>query len=134
MATVEIRGRQFPLCLTVAALDKINEKCGGLSDLGQFLDGKDGGGNGSFSQAMSNTAWVLALLIREGEENRLVNARLAGEKPERNAVPDFEEVGHLLTVSLATKSRKAVLEAVRESLQQEVEASYPKNAKNAELE
>ena len=76
MVTVDIRGKEFPLCLTVAAVDKINAKCGSIKQIGTFLDGKEGGGAFEFGRAMHNTAWLLGLLIQEGEENRLVNARL----------------------------------------------------------
>lgn len=145
MAEVEIRGKKFPLCLTVAALDKINAKCGGMKGIGAFLDGKEpnyimpaagtereAGGNAG--RSLCNSAWMLGLLIQEGEENRLVCARFDGEKTVRREVPDSEAISHLLTVASAKKYRLAVIEAVNESMKQEIEALYPKNVKDAELE
>lgn len=132
MVTVEIRGKEFPLCLTVAAVDKVNEKCGSISSIGAFLDGKDSGEKFELGRAMYNTAWLLGLLIQEGEENRLINARFDGEKTERREVPDADALCHLLTVGTTRKYRDAVITAVNESLAQDIEASHSKNAKNAE--
>lgn len=134
MVEVEIRGKKFPLCLTVAALDKINDKCGGMQNIAAFLDGKNDDGTTSPTRVICNTAWFLGLLIQEGEENRLQLARFDGEKTERRAVPDSGAIAHLLTVASANKYRPAVIEAVNESMSQEIEAVYPKNVKDAEQE
>lgn len=131
MVEVEIRGKKFPLCLTVAAVDKINEKCGGLSGITKFLDGEENGKTNT-GKAMYNTAWLLGLLIQEGEENRLILCRFDGEKAERRAVPDSEAICHLLTVASAKKYRAAVFDAINESLKQEIEAVHPKNGKSEE--
>lgn len=127
MVVAEIRGKKFPLCLTVAALDKINAKCGGLKQLSGFLKG-----NGESGKAVCNTAWLLGVLIQEGEENRLVEARFAGQQVERIAVPDSDAICHLMTVGQARKYVDLVWDAVEESMRQEIEAEYPKNAENAE--
>lgn len=132
MVTVEIGGKEFPLCLTVAAVDAVNAKCGSLKQVDSFLDGKDSSGQSDFGKALYNTAWMLGLLIQEGEENRLVSARLSGESTARRAVPDAEAMCHLLTVSTARKYRKAVLDAVYESMVQDIEAEHPKNVDHAE--
>lgn len=126
MVTAEIRGKKFPLCLTVAALDQINAKCGGLNGLSDFLRG-----NGNGSRAMVNTAWMLGLLIAEGEENRLVEARFAGAPAERVAVPDAATISHLLTYKEARSYYNLVWEAVAEGVYQDIEAEYPKNVPNA---
>lgn len=132
MVEVEIRGKKFPLCLTVAALDEINDKCGGIQHIGAFLDGKDSAGVANSSRVMVNTAWMLALLLREGEENRLVYAQFGGEEAKRRDVPDLEALRHLMTFATAKKYRLAVIAAVNESMVQEIEALYPKNVKSAE--
>ena len=127
MVEVEIRGKNFPLCLTVAALDKVNEKCGGLKNLSNFMKG-----DGDSGKSICNTVWMLGLLIQEGEENRLVEARFSGEKAERRAVPDSSAIMHLLTPGAAQAYRLAVWNAVNESMHQGIEAEYSKNAENAE--
>lgn len=132
MVTVNIRGKEFPLCLTVAAVEVINGRCGSLKQLGSFLDGNDETGTADFGRMMHNTAWILGLLLQEGEENRLINARFAGQTVERRAVPGPDAMCHLLTVAGAAKYRSAVLDAVRESMVQDIEAEHPKNAEHAE--
>ncbi len=128
MVIVDIQGKQFPLCLTVAALDKLNNKCGGLSGLSAFLTGKEA----STGTLACNTAWMLGLLIQEGEENRRVCAYIDGRSAEKNSVPGYEDIVHLLTPGNVVKYRSAVLEAVNEALHQDIEASPPKNADHAE--
>ena len=129
MAEVEIRGKKFPLCLTVAALDRINEKCGSLK---AFLDFLQGGGD--MNTIVINTAWALALLVAEGEENRLICAKMDGEAAERRAVPSESDIRHLLTPGAVRRCRVAVLTAVNESMRQEIEAESSKNVDHAESE
>lgn len=127
MVEIEIRGKKFPLCLTAAALDQINIECGGLTRIQDYLDG-----GGEAAQAVYNTAWMLGLLIAEGEENRLVTARFDGEQAERRAVPDQEMMIHMLNFATAKKFRADVFRAINESLTQEIEAAPSKNVENAE--
>lgn len=127
MVEVEIRGKKFPLCLTVAALDKINEKCGGLKHLSAWLNGSD-----DITIVAANTAWLLGVLVTEGEENRLMEARFSGDRVDRKAVPDSEALSHLLTPGSAIKYRVPVMEAVNESLRQDIEAEHSKNVAHAE--
>lgn len=127
MVEVEIRGRKFLLCLTVAALDKINDKCGSLKDFLNFLQG-----GGDMNTIVLNTSWALALLMAEGEENRLICAELDGTEAVRQQVPDAEALSHILTPGAVQKCRMAVLTAVNESMRQDIEAEHSKNGDNAE--
>lgn len=132
MVTVEIWGKKFPLCLTVAALDEVMDKCGGIDGIASFLDGKDETGTQGFSRMVRNTAWLLGLLIREGEENRLANARFFEPRTPAVAVPDPDTIRHLLTIKSVVKYRPAIMDAIGESLNREIEAVYPKNAESGE--
>lgn len=131
MVTVTIRGKKFPLCLTVAALDEVNIKCGGLNRMYAFLDGKDDSGSERTSAMICNTAWMLGLLIREGEENRRVNARFVGETVEKRVVPNEDDMAHYLNIQTVLHYRDAVIQAVKESMEQDIEAEYPKNGEGA---
>lgn len=129
MAKVTIRGKEFPLCLTVAALDRINEKCGDLSGLDEILfDGSD------ISKSYHNTAWLLALLLEEGEKNRQVCELFGGTQPELVQVPTYEQLCAMTTIYSMICYRTACLKAIEESMTQDIEASYPKNVESAELE
>ena len=132
MVTVEIWGKKFPLCLTVAALAEVEEKCGGLDGLAAHLDGKNEAGETSLARMAIHTTWMLGVLIREGEANRIYCARFFEPKAEPVAVPDEEALRHLLTVKSALSYRPAVLKAINESLEREIEAVYPKNAESGE--
>ena len=138
MVEVQILGKSYPLCLTVAALDEINSRCGGLSGLGEFLDGKNETSGESSDISMEaaavNTAWLLGIMIREGENNRFLMARLTGESTEKRPVPTPEDLAGLLTIRSAMKLRVALFQAVDESMNKEIEALYPKNVKDAEQE
>lgn len=127
MVEVEIRGKKFPLCLTVAALDKVNEKCGSLKGFLEFLQGE-----GDMNTVVQNTAWAMALLMAEGEENRRLCAQLDGEKTEHRQVPGEADLLHLLTPGDVRRCRVAVLTAVNESMRQDIEAEPSKNAEHAE--
>lgn len=129
MAKVTIRGKEFPLCLTVAALDKINEKCGGLDSLTDFVLGSS-----NLSKAFYNTAWLLSVLIEEGEKNRQVCNRFDGQTVETVDLPTYEQLCSMFTIHTMMRFRGDCLEAISESMQQDIEASYPKNVESAELE
>lgn len=127
MVKVNIRGKEFPLCLTVAALDKINDKCGGLSELHTFLYGTD-----NLSEAFRNTAWLLALLLEEGEKNRIVCSQFDGAHVEEINLPDCEDLCSMVTIHTMMRYRVAALQAIEQSMSQDIEASYPKNVESAE--
>lgn len=136
--TVEIRGKKFPLCLTVAALDQLNEKCGGIGGIMDFLRGNPEEIQGlndaqlqqlsmeATSRAKYNNAWMLGLLIREGEENRIMEARFDGGDTERRSVPGPEDMVHLLTPGQVVEYQLAIIQAVNESLKRTLEIT-PKN-------
>lgn len=127
MVEVEIRGKKFPLCLTVAALDKINDKCGGISELTAFLTG-----SGDLSKSFHNTAWLLALLIEEGEKNRVVCARFDGNPAEQTDLPNYEQLCSMCTIHTMMRYRGVVLDAINASMKQEIEVAPSKNVENAE--
>lgn len=131
MICVEIHGKNYPLCLTVAALDEINEKIGGISGITTFLSG---GEDASYEQMFENTAWLLALLLREGEENRLICEHFADgiESPVRREVPDLKAIRSGCTLASIAVYRASVLAAVSESMSQTIEAAYSKKKENGE--
>lgn len=141
---VNIRGKEFPLCLTVAALDKINDQCGGIGGIMDFLRGNPEEIEGlneeqlqqlaveAASRAKYNNAWMLGLLIQEGEENRLIEARFQESGDcKRRAVPGPEEMLHLLTPGQIEEYRLSVLLAVNEGLRRSLEAVPSKNVDQA---
>lgn len=152
--SVTIRGKEFPLCLTVAALDALNEKCGGIGGIMDFLKGNpseiaameeeqlEAEGMSrelweaerveAASRAKANNAWMLGLLVREGEENRLIEAMFEeGSDRRRRAVPGPEEMAHLLTPGQIEDYRLPVLTAVTEGMKRTMETVPSKNGYQA---
>lgn len=141
--TVTIRGKKFPLCLTVAALDALNDKCGGIGGIMDFLRGYPADTAGmteteaenanleAVSRARYNNAWMLGLLVQEGEENRLMEAQFDGGDCKRRAVPGPEEMVHLLTPGEIQEYQLSVLLAVNESMKRNLEVVPSKNADQA---
>lgn len=140
---VTIRGKEFPLCLTVAALDTINDKCGGLGGIMDFLRGYPVDTSGMdedqaektnievAGRSRYNNAWMLGLLVQEGEENRLIEARFDGGDMKRRLVPGPEEMVHLLTPGQVQEYQLSVVLAVNESMKRDFEAVPSKNANQA---
>ncbi len=131
MICVEIHGKSYPLCLTVAALDEINEKIGGISGITTFLNG---GEDASYEQMFENTVWLLELLLREGEENRLICEHFADgvANPVRREIPDLKAIRSGFTLASIAVYRASVLAAVSESMSQTIEAAYSKKKENGE--
>ena len=129
MAKVEIRGKEFPLCLTVAALDQVNEKCGSLDGINAFLFDC-----ATVSETYRNTAWLLALLMEEGEKNRQVCELFDGNQTEKIQVPTCEQLCSMISFHSMLRLRLVCLNAIGESLNQDIEATHLKNAEHAERE
>lgn len=147
MVKVNIRGKEFPLCLTVAALDKINDKCGGLAGLASFLYCSDEGdgatGNrilmgqrdtANMIKSFRNTAWMLALLIEEGAKNHAVCAQFDVSAVEPINLPSYEQLCSMCNIYTMLRYRGNVIDAITASMQQDIEASHSKNVENAEQE
>lgn len=129
MSTVTICGKEYPLCMTVEAFDRITQACGGMDKIGGYLDG-----DGDIRKMVTHTAFVLAVLLREGEENRrLLASFYADGDTEARKVPTEAELRQLLTPRQLVPLRPAVIAAINDSLRQEVEAASAKNGDGAEL-
>lgn len=131
MVCVEIHHNSYPLCLTVAALDEINKHIGGISDIPAFLNG---GKDVNYEQMYENVAWLLALLLREGEENRLICERFAEgiPCPSRRDTPSLQDIRSGFTLASIATYRVAVLDAISESMSQTIEAAYSKKKEKEE--
>lgn len=152
--SVTIRGKEFPLCLTAAALDRINDQCGGIGGITDFLRGYpseiarldekqleaadvsrelwEAEKLEAVSRSRVNNAWMLGLLVEEGEENRLIEARFTEDGDfKRRAVPGPDEMVHLLTPGQAEDYRMSVLLAVKDGMKRTIETVPSKNVYQA---
>ena len=128
MNAVTICGKEYQLCMTVEAFDQITQACGGMDKLGSYLDG-----DGDIREMVSRTASVLAVLLREGEENRRLLASFCadGDATARK-VPTEAELRKLLTPRQLVLLRPSAIAAINDSLRQEVEPAPAKNGGGAE--
>ena len=124
MIKARIGGKEVPLVLTVAGLDQIDQKCGGMEGIPGFVFDK--------AHTAENTLWLLELLIREGEANRQVELLLAGDRAEPAVIPSAENLLHSVTPVMLADLRKTCMDAVMESIRQEVKADNSKNGNHAE--
>lgn len=99
MATVTLRGQEWPLLFDLNAVEAVQERYGDVESLMDEL-GKAG-----------ETRWLLALLIREG-----VAAR-NDEEGLHDLPPTEEQVGRMVTLAdlQSTATAQAILEAFAES-------------------
>lgn len=111
-----IAGMEYPLCLTVAALDELDTAGYGINDICRLLTPDEGL---TVEQIAKNVVWLLDILLREGEQNRHC---LADAGDELLPVPTLEELCHMLTPIDAMNLRPALMEATMASITVAVEA------------
>ena len=111
-----IAGREYPLCLTVAAVDELDTAGYGINDICRLLTPDEGL---PVEQVAKNAVWLLDILLREGEQNRHC---LADGGDELKRVPTLEELCHVLTPIEALNLRPALLNATMASISVAVEA------------
>lgn len=121
---IDFYGKQYPLCLTVSAHERINETFGGLSGMAQAMSGKD-------EAAVGAVANLMHALMLGGQARMKALAWLSGEKVELPPVPDLDILKGLLTLEDIPKYQQALFDNVALSSAQEVETD-PKTEKNVE--
>lgn len=123
---VEIYGRQYPLCLTVLAHEKICQEWGGLEQMAKAMDATG-------EQAIPITAKLLHILMEGGAARIKALAWVEGiDKPTLPEVPAAEMLSALLVLEDVSQLQEKVFVAIRASREATVEAEPPKEEKNAE--
>lgn len=123
---VELYGRQYPLCLTVLAHEKICKEWGGLEQMAKAMDTEG-------EQAIPITAKLLHILMEGGAARVKALAWMEGiDAPELPKVPAAETLSGLLVLEDVSMLQNKVFEAIRASRAATVEAEPPKEGKNAE--
>ncbi len=122
--TIEINGRMYPLCLTVAAMDELEAAGYQLSDISRLLGA---GVDMTLEQLAKNCVWLAAILIREGELNRQL---CANDSSEGRYVLTVDELSHILTPAAALALRAPLMESTAASLTQSIQADHKASEKN----
>lgn len=127
MAKVTINGREYPLCLTVAALDELKARGYALGDLSGLLRIEAGS---TMDDVAERATWLLSILIREGEANRAW-CESDGTGVTLRLVPGYDALKRMLTPAQAIGTLVPMMQAVSESLHQDIEAAPSKNVDQA---
>ena len=122
-----IAGRKFPLCLTVAAHQKIIDTYGGLQQMAQAMSEGELG--------IPQTAKLAHILMEGGTARVKALAWMEGEEPPiLHEVPPLETLQELLDMADIKQISNKLFEAIRVSrgVTVEVESKEDNNTKNAD--
>lgn len=122
---VEIVGLQYPLCMTVAANEALDELYGGLNGWLEKLQ------SGNESDAVSSTVGFLGILLQGGRDRVETIARLTGQKADLPPVLDTVSLKAILTIGEIGALQAQMIAAYTSSGKQTVEVAEPAT-KNAE--
>lgn len=121
---VSIHGKQYPLCLTVAANEKLNDTYGGMKNL-------IAGVKNDSQKAASSYVGLLHILLEGGANRQKALAWISGAAAEVEPVPDLETLQDLLSIADVAEYKGAILEALAVSSMATVETE-PDESKNAD--
>lgn len=121
----KVCGREYPLCLTVAAEQKIIDTFGGLEAMAnKMTEGEKG---------IPMTAQLAHILLEGGEKRIKALAWMEGEEVETQTVPPLEVLMDALDMKDANELGKKLFEAIRVSRGVTVEvADSEEEEKNVE--
>lgn len=120
-----ICGKEFPLCLTVAAHQKIIDIWGGLQQMAQDMTGGE--------ESIPKTAKLCHILMEGGAARVKALAWMDGvETPALPTVPDLELLEELMDLKDVKDMSAKAFEAIRVSRGVTVEVAQEDNEKNAD--
>ena len=123
MQTVELLGAEFPLCLTVAAVERLQGKGLRLGDIAQLYttgEGRD------IQTCVENTLWLLEVLMQGGQDNGLIRGETIPDHP------SLDDLRHLMTPGQGLHHiLPQVVMAVNDGLGRTAEADHEKNGADA---
>lgn len=121
----EICGKEFPLCLTVAAEQKIIDRFGGLQQMAEAMDNGEAG-----IPVIANLAHIL---LEGGAARVKALAWMEGKESNAPEVPKLELLQELLDLKDATDLAPQLFAAIKVSRGVTVETQEEENkGKNAE--
>ena len=80
MTTIKIAGQEYPLALTLGAMEQLDEMCGGIENAAKVFDGKKMG------QIVETLVKMLGILIRGGCDYLAIEGQEAPKAPTENAI------------------------------------------------
>ena len=80
MTTIKIAGQEYPLALTLGAMEQLDEMCGGIENAAKVFDGKKMG------QIVKTLVKMPGILIRGGCDYMAAEGQDAPKAPNENAI------------------------------------------------
>lgn len=128
----EIKGKKFPLCLTVGAADELEKEFGSIGAISQSVT--DHANKDELSEMMRTILSTFLPLAKAGKDYLAARAAFAGEKGE--PTPDVPEEDVLLAILSGNEIVNNIWAAVALALQggssRDVEVAPDNSAKNGE--
>lgn len=119
---IDLHGKRYPLCLTVAANEKINDAFGGLKGMSEAMKQDS-------SKALGLYSDLLHILMEGGENRQKALAWLSGETAACDPVPPKDILMSLLCIADISAYKAKIMEAIALSSRATVEVE-PDNSKN----
>lgn len=128
----EIKGKKFPLCLTVGAADELEKAFGGIQAIGQSVT--DHANKDELGPMLHTILSAFLPLAKAGKDYLTARAAFSGEKAE--STPDVPEEDVLRSILSGTEIVENILPAVTNALNggssRDVEVAPDNSAKNGE--
>lgn len=118
MVTYRIKGKDFPMALTLKAMDELDQQYGGIENLPEAFDGKTAMG------LLSICVDMLIILMKGGRDYQI---EMEGQAED---VPSKETLACLLMPKDIAEIKTAIFASIKESMNHEVELEP--DQKNAE--
>lgn len=123
MTTFELFGTAYPLEYTVLAQGMIAERFGSIETLDTAIEG------GGVADAMDNVTFLLAALMRGGEQRERARCRITGEEYTGKAAPTYDDLRACLTLADTGDLMRKCMDVMTAAAKTTVEVEPEKNAK-----
>lgn len=121
-------GREYPLCLTVLAQQKVDDIWGGLDKLSEQMQQSGTGGDG-----MSIWCQLLRILMEGGASRVNALAWLTGQIPdELPPIPEMETLNQIISWKDIDTFAPLIMDSIGNSTKQTVEVAPEKNAETTQ--
>lgn len=121
---IDIYGKQYPMCLTVSANERINQTFGGLSKMGEIME-EDG------ENAVGTMVDLIHILLCGGRDRVKALAWLDGETVDTPEVPESAILKDMISLRELGEFKYKAYEAMGVSTERMVEVEQ-ETGKNAE--
>lgn len=121
MASVTLFGQAYPLEYTIMAQSIIAQRFGSIEKLDTEIEG------GGVADMMDNVTFIMAALLKGGEQRERARCKLTGEEYAGKPAPAYEDLLAVLTPLDAKGMMAKCMEVMTEAAKTTVEVEPEKN-------